>query len=735
VDRIERRWQWVDHVNWTWGNHSFKFGADVNLIQLRSKKAQIFELNFGGLFNVGSLSSGPILSPIVSALVGAPVTVTGAPDFTAVQAYGFGLPTVFIQGIGDSKAPFSNKTFAGFAQDSWRVHPRVTLNFGVRYDVELTPVFSPSTPINAAAQNALGVITGIPRDKNNWSPRFALAWDPWGDGNTVVRMGYGIFFDHPLLAVAFNSVTADGARSVQLVSGGGSPSRAAVTPLNASTVVNAGSIFQGVLNTPVSFGYLPNEQRFNATLANSIFVNQNFLTNAIAIPLLPFTLHVDDNFRYGYAQQANFTVERKLGRDYKVTMSYNYTHGAKLNRPRNITPPDGGMLVRNWRNALAINWAGAGATPPSSPVTTAAPTAAIAAGGAFCGFTPIVPGVLGQLSGCPGAGPNAGMNGLFVGTSAVFNFFRPIGPNPSFGALFPGGYGTPTTAGSQVFFAALAGYPTGFTGVPIPFSDVNQQESSGNSVYHGLTLTFSKRFASHFEFLSSWTWSHAIDDSTDLQTLLNPQDNLRPNLERANSTFDQRHRWVTSAVMESPWKHTDEGAGKKIFADWVVAPIIEFSSGRPFTVLTGTDFNLDFGSNTDRPSTAGAGGIGSLFIPQANTFIPPTRCPTDPVTGGPTSAIFAGLTGVPNFLGCTGDLGRNAFNRPKFFSLDLRVSRKFFFSERWSLEFITDMFNLTNKFNVADVSPLCNPLTACRAGEPTAALDPRQFQFALKINW
>ena len=50
---------------------------------------------------------------------------------------------------------------------------------------------------------------------------------------------------------------------------------------------------------------------------------------------------------------------------------------------------------------------------------------------------------------------------------------------------------------------------------------------------------------------------------------------------------------------------------------------------------------------------------------------------------------------------------------------------------------IADAFNLFNRFNVADVNPLCNPVgdTTCFAGEPTAALDPRQFQFALKINW
>jgi hypothetical protein len=67
--------------------------------------------------------------------------------------------------------------------------------------------------------------------------------------------------------------------------------------------------------------------------------------------------------------------------------------------------------------------------------------------------------------------------------------------------------------------------------------------------------------------------------------------------------------------------------------------------------------------------------------------------------------------------------------------MDLRVSRRFSFSDRWSLDVIADAFNLFNRFNVGDVNPLCNPLSTCNAGEPTAALDPRQFQFALKINW
>jgi len=724
VDRIERRWQWTDNMTWTKGRHSFKFGGDVNLIQLRSKKEQIFELNFGGLFNFGGLSATEL---------GLPASVGGValPSVTAVQAYGLGAPQVFIQGIGTSRLPFSNKTFAGFVQDSWRVHPRLTLNYGVRYDVEFTPTFPSPTPMNKAAEDSLNIMLGIPQDKNNWSPRFGLAWDPMGNGNTLIRAGYGIFFDHPLLAVAFNSATSEGAHSVQLLSGGGTATRTSVL-LNPTGALNGGTIFQGVLNAPASFGYLPAEQRFDPKLADSIFVNQNYIAAGFPLTLLPFTLHVARDFRYGYVQQGNLTVERKLGSNYKLSASYTYTHGVKLNRPRNITPPDGGRLIRNFRNALA------GGQTPSRPTSVSVPTASTAATATACGITVLAPSVLGVLN-CTGvAGPNAGFSGQFIGTAAIFNFFRPTGPNPSFAGLLPGGYGTPTTPGSLVSLAAAGGFPTGTVGVPVPFSDVVQQESSGNSVYHGLTFNFSKRFSKNFEFLTSWTWSHAIDDSTDLQTLLAPQNNNRPDLERSNSTFDQRHRWVTSAVFQSPWKQSDASALHKFFAEFTVAPIIEWASGRPFTVLTGSDFNIDFGSNTDRPSIVPSGGVASFFLPQANTFVPPTVCPVDPMstTGATTNTLFTGLP-VPGFFGCTGNLGRNTFVRPGFFSTDLRISRKFHFGEKWNMDVIADMFNVTNKFNVGDVSPLCNPIdpSTCRAGEPTAALDPRQFQFGIKINW
>jgi len=650
------------------------------------------------------------------------------PGFSAVQTYGLGLPTSFIQGIGNSNRPFDNKAFGVFIQDSWKIHPRLTLNYGVRYDVELTPIFPAATPINAAAENAFNVVEGIPRDKNNVAPRFALAWDPRGNGKMVIRAGYGLFYDHPLLAVAFNAFTAEGVQSVQLISGGGTPTGVPVTPLTAASAVNGASIFQGVLGRqaggpPAFFGYLPNEQRFDPKLPSSIFINQNYLNPAspFPIPILPFTLAVNKNFEYGYAQQANLTVEQQLAHDYKISLSYTYTHGLKLNRPRDINSTNPLLLANNFRNALATGLS------PSSPLSVKVPTGAPgdpfpAATAATCGLAPVAAGVLGALFNCPPA--LRALNGNFLGTAAFFNLFRPSGPNPSFAALVPGGYGSPTTPLSQVFLANLAGYPTGL-GVPVPFGGVDNQESSGNSVYHGLTFNFSKRFAHHFQFLSSYTWSHAIDDSTDLQTLLEPQDSRKPNLERGNSSFDQRHRWVLSAVFESPYKWSHGGFWRRLLADSNVAPIVEVASGRPFSVLTGTDFRLDLSANTGRPSV-GPGGVPSPFLPGVS-FTLPTIC------DAAVPPLGNSLISPPN--GCTGTLGRNTFVRPNFRQFDLRFSRKFYFTEKANLEFITDMFNLVNRNNKADVNPLCDPQATCRAGEPSAALDPRQFQFGLKINW
>jgi carboxypeptidase family protein/TonB-dependent receptor-like protein len=741
VDRIERRNEFTDTISKNWGRHSFKFGIDANIVQLRSAKAQIFELDFGGDVNFGGLAASTFSSQF-----GFP---SDLPGLTGAQAYGLGIPTTYIQGIGNSNQPFDNLPFGFFAQDTWRITPKLTLNYGVRYDVEITPLFQPATAVNAAAEKALGVVEGIPRDYNNVAPRVGIAWDPAGNGKTVIRAGYGLFYDHPLLAIAFDSVTADGGRSVQLLSAGGTPSACGlVTPdcflgggpgTDSPANLNGSSIFQGVLNTasadavfaPLSLAYLPQHQRFDPLAPNSLFANQNYLTAGFPLPILPFTLPISAKFKYGYAQQGNLTIERQIAGSWKMSVGYQYTRGIHLNRPVDVNSTNPVLLSNNLFNA---DIAGLGFT---NPVTVVAPSSDVLPTAATCGVAVtapgLVPGVLGALFGCPA--PLASFNGKFVGTPAYFNFFRPSGPNPSFAlstaAVAPPCAASPTFAcGYQIqqALASAAGYPVGL-GAPVPFNSVDAQLSDASSWYHALTVNVEKRFSKGMELFSSYTYSHSIDDGTDLQSPLEPQDSRFPFLERSNSVNDQRHRWVTSAVFQTAQANSGDSAWKHFLGGFTLAPIIDVSSGRPFNIITGTDTRLDLGASQARPSLISSGGTTSPFIPGAHFGV------ADSCLAGDGSTFT--VPGVTPPAGCNGTLGRNKFFGPGFFQIDLRIAKEIPLGERLKLHLIADGFNLLNRTNVAAVNQLCDPTAGatCFAGQPTASYDARQFQLALKLAW
>jgi hypothetical protein len=747
VDRIERRFEFTDHVSLVRGNHTFKIGGDYNLIQLRSKKAQIFELDFGGDVNFGGFSAStfkfpdcinPATGPHNGACAGGEFALPGT---TGLQSYGLGIPTSYVQGIGNSNSPFDNIPMGFFAQDSWRVNRHFAVNYGVRYDVEISPLFAPATAVNAAAEKALGVVEGIPRNYKNVAPRFGLAWDSAGNGKTVIRAGYGMFYDHPLLATAFDAVTADGGRSVQLITTGGTPSACGlVTPdcataggpgTDGPTNLNGSSIFQGVLNAPPNLNmfYLPNQQRFDPLASGSIFANQAYLQAGFPLPILPFTLPLSKDFKYAYAHQANLTIEREIAGSWKFSLAYQWTRGLHLNRPQDINITDPKLLAQNAFNAAASGLS------VSNPLTVVVPsgTANTCVNQGSGSIFLIAPGALGQGFAAPNCNtPPVG----FVGTPAFFNFFRPSGPNPSFAAgvaaLSPQCAGTTNPLacgyGIQQALARAAGYPVGF-GVPVPFNSVDAQLSNGNSWYNALTFNLSKRFSKGFEMLSSYTYSHSIDDSTDLQSPLEPQDSRFPQLERSNSVNDQRHRWVTSAVLQSGSAKSGDGFFKHFIGDFTLSPIVEVASGRPFNVISSEDTRLTLGASQARPSVGTGPGTTSPFIPGV-VFVPANVCLDN------SGAPFAVPLVAPP-AGCIGNLGRNRFTSPNFFEWDMRLSRRIPIGERFKLDLIADAFNLFNRTNIAAVNQTCDPIAGatCFAGQPTASYDARQFQFALKVSW
>ena len=699
VQRVEQRYQFKDNFSWSIGRHNTKFGVDFNYLPLTAT----FTVNYGGVYDFGGFSSSSL--GFVSPVPGDPF-----PDLSPVQSYGAGLPGDFIQGLGSPSDSFTNKALGLFWQDSWRVSPKVTLNYGLRYDVEIPPKFKPPTALALAGYNDLGLQKGIQTDKNNFQPRIGVAWDPKGDGKTVVRASYGIFYDHPLLALYFLGDASDGSTSGQLAfvgtgfcSGDGQPAN-----------LNAFTIFQGLLNQPgcapsssptanANLGYLPDQQRFQAlNFPQSEFLNQNYLNLAggtfLPLGFQPFGYPQAKNFVYAYAQQANLSVERDLGHGFALNLAWNFNGGRHLNRPINANTVRGDLMVANFEAAFYDALA-QGQTPPASPFT---------------------------VSGCnPPGNPAAPFPYV---DAALTNFFRPGGLNPSIAAAQYLTGGGNCVAQSIAVLQALPGFNANCNPAPptfsysgcIPFGDMDANYSNGSSVYHGLSANLRKRFGNHYEFLASYTWSHAIDDSTDLQATLTPQDSYYPALDRANSSFDQRHRFVFSGVYQTG-RVGGDNFGSKFLSNWTFAPIIEVGSGRPFNITTGGGDNLQISSLTSRPNTTVDPACGTVY----HSKYSPSGTLQEPCING---FVAAGV--APTLLQLDGNLGRNAGITPWTLFNDMRVAKRIYFGERYNVELIADVFNIANKYNVAAVSPLFS-----NAGQATAAYDPRQFQFALKFNW
>jgi hypothetical protein len=716
IQRVEKRYQFTDNFSWTKGRHDMKFGGDFNYLPLTAT----FTVNYGGVYDFGSLSAANAL-PAASygALTGALGPTFPIPGLSAVQAYGFGVPGDFIQGIGSPSDSFTNKPLGVFWQDSWRVRPNLTLNYGVRYDIEFPPKFAPPQGLALPAYNALGLQKGIQTDKNNVQPRFGLAWDPHGDGKTVIRASYGIFFDHPLLGLYFLGDASDGSSSGQLAFAGTGNCAGPGNPAN----LNAVPIFQGLVNTPqcaaspfpqanANLFYQPNQQQFQSlNTPQSVFLNQNYLNLNLANPaqstflplgFQPFGYPQAKNFVYAYSQQVNLTLERDLGNGLALSIAYNLNLGRHLNRPINANTIRGDLMTSNY-DAAYYDAKVLGLTPPASPFT---------------------------VSGCQPAGAP-----LPYVDPALMNFFRPSGLNPSIAVGEYLGGNAACVGQAQALLKTLPGFNANCNPVPpvpdytncIPFGDMDANYSNGSSNYNGLTANLRKRFNKHYEFLASYTWSHAIDDSTDLQSTLTPQDSYYPDADRSTSTFDQRQRFVFSGVYQTG-KIWGNGFKGKFFSDWTFAPLVEFGSGRPFNILTGNGDNLQLSSLTGRPNVVSAGT-------PTNTCGYPTVASKYSKTGFFQEPCFADVTQAqlaqPNALVyLDGNLGRNAGVTPWTVFDDLRVSKRVYFKERFNMEMIMDVFNLANVYNVSAVSPLFT-----NAGQATAAYDPRQFQFGLKLYW
>jgi hypothetical protein len=247
-------------------------------------------------------------------------------------------------------------------------------------------------------------------------------------------------------------------------------------------------------------------------------------------------------------------------------------------------------------------------------------------------------------------------------------------------------------------------------------------ESSGKSNYHGLQLEFRKRYSRNYTFSTAYTWSHSIDDASDVFDLAGsyatPANVARADLERADSNFDVRHRFAGSFLWDLPWGNLADGWQRHLQSGWRVASRIVIQTGQPYTVNTTFDSNFD-GLLTDRPVDRGISETGDDQH-QLDVGVAPLN-----YTGFFLGGFYSGSG--------AGTIGRNTFRAPGTANVDLAVVKTVTFAETNILELRTEVFNLLNRTHFGIPARL---LEAPGFGSATYTTVPaRRLQFALKYTF
>ncbi len=271
--RTDINYQLIDNFSWKRARHDLKFGYEFR----RTTVSQFFDAGYRGRLDFDSLA-----------------------DFLSGDLSGGRAAR------GDSNRNTFQNSHAGYLQDTFRWNPRITLNLGLRWDYfgvigeknNLLSNFDPASGLVLVGSPGLPRL--YQRDWNNFSPRLGLAWDLKGKGKTVLRAGWGLFYD------AFSQDFFAG----QL-------------PFNT---FNPGPAFNPVGPAPILFSFST-----VSTIQNGVPIFSDFLDSDV--------FAVDPKLRTPYVQNFNLNLQRELFKNGVLEVGYVGSHGTKLFRYRDINQP------------------------------------------------------------------------------------------------------------------------------------------------------------------------------------------------------------------------------------------------------------------------------------------------------------------------------------------------------------------------------------------------------------
>jgi hypothetical protein len=715
LPQVGNSFQWTDTFTKTYAKHTLKVGGDVRRAQFN----QFLYYNINGDFTFQTGGGGNDLA-----------------GSDAYSDYFLGVPNSYSQGAAQGEN-VRNTALYLFAQDSWKVRSDLTLNYGLRWELntpyydegnrlqtfrpgELTTKYpcyiytagsqasgySPGDCSQGSAQdsvNPVGLVfpgdPGVPRGLTStyykaFAPRIGLAWAPsasdgligkifGGPGKTSIRAGFGVFYN-PIEQLVLEQFSAE-------------------PPFGGSafnTAPNFNLPFLPQSSDPAAGPFSPNPfqgiiHQTPTTPCPAAGGPAGCVDWASFRPILLFG-EFAPHLKSQYAEQYNLTLERQLTKDMLLRVSYVGTqaHHLLASHDLNYGNPETCLQLNNIPAS-----GGCGPFDADSSYTLPAGT--------------LIP----NYTAPPGTSVVTGCTGLYL----------PYNGSGGTGCI-PGG----TTLANPVTLVGLRKYsspncnPLTGTGCPIDgvpvFSNIFAEDTIANSNYNGLQISLEKSYSHGLLFQASYTYSKAIDQGASFENELNP---INYDFTRGESLLSARNRFVFSPVWMLPIPKYEGVKGK--FADgWGVSAIITYQSGFPIRIQDQNDTEL----------------MSSFFFEDANT--PEATGPirfTNPKTNG--GQYFDSSNITDSAPGAFGNMPHALCCGPAISNTDLVISKKTPINERFNTEFRAEFYNAFNHTqfgnpdgNFTDGSPSYSG--GVNSGGTFGVIlntreDPRVMQFALKL--
>jgi hypothetical protein len=673
LPQVGNSFMWSDNLTWVKGSHTMKFGADLR----RSRFDQTLYYNVSGQFTFNSSTENSVLYN------------------DNYPGYLLGLDDSYVQGSAQRENVRSTGVYL-FAQDSWKIKPSLTLNYGLRWELDtplsdvlhhvqtfrpgqnstvypctLTPAEQASFGVSTCAEAGVqptglvvpgdsGVSAGLTQTYYKaFAPRIGLAYSPsfndgflgklfGANGKTSIRTGWGLFYN-PMEQLVLEQFGAE-------------------PPFGGSTFLPA-----TFLNTPfVGQDSTINPNPFNGILSPKPGTPQDWAS------FRPMLLYGDfqPHMRTQYTAQYNFTVERELARDIVLQLGYVGSQGHRLLASHDIDAANPQTCLDII--ALANN-------DPNSVSSYGSP--------ASCG--------------------------QFLEDNQ-YSVTLPA----SNGALLPNGFHLPNgttlqAAGQTLNLVGLRPYSSPncdpltsvgcpLDGVPV-FTNIFAEDTIAASAYNSFQASLEKRFSHGLQMQAAYTFSKSLDWASSFEETVNPFDYKA---SRALSLFNSAQRFVINYYWDIPARKYNGFAGK-VLDDWSVSGIIQFQSGFPIRIQTQDDNEL----------------ISSLFFLGAGApqLTGPLQIQNPKTNGGfyLNPAQFSDPT-----LGTFATTPRSICCGPGENQWDVTFSKRVAMTETKYFQFRADIFNLFNKTQF--VNPDGN-FSDTTFGQIQQAREARDVQFALKF--